>query len=641
MASHQRPRRGSNPVHTAAAGADAAEEQGRRVDTQMARLAAVADLGQQALEGIDLARLLDKAVTLVVDSLALEFCQVWELLPAGDMLRLRAGSGWDPEMIGTLTVPLDPLSQPGYTMKAADRVLVLDVKLESRFVPPGFLTEQGVKSGVSVSIPGPEQPFGVLGGHVLEERTFTAEDASFFQSVSNILAAAIERQRSEEEVRRRSLHDPLTGLANRALLLDRLTQALARGQRGSTEVAVLFLDLDRFKLINDSLGHDVGDQLLVAVAGRLEGALRGSDTLTRFGGDEFIVLCEEVGDEREAVRLAERLVATFNDPFVIAGNEQHIAASIGVAVSSVRHDRAEALMQEADAAMYRAKRHSRGQWELFDDSMLASVAGQLRIEEALRGAIERDEMSLVYQPVVSLQSGRVAALEALLRWEHPELGVISPAKFIPIAEDTGMVVSIGEWALRTACRHGARWAQAHPDRPPVPLLVNLSPRQVAHGRLVEAVAAALAESGLDPAQLGLEITEGVLMEEVRAPVDTLAALKGLGVRVVLDDFGTGYSSLAYLKRFPIDVLKIDRSFVIGLGAEGHGAAIVSAIVALSGALGIDVIAEGVETADQLAHLRRLGATSAQGFLFSRPLEPEGIDSMLARASDWPPRLLDG
>ena len=605
----------------------------------MARLAAVADLGQQALEGIDLVQLLDRAVALVVDSLGLDFCQVWELVPAGDALRLRAGSGWEPEMIGTLTVPVDPLSQPGYTMKAGDRVLVQDVTLESRFVPPRFLTERGVKSGISVSIPGPDQPFGVLGGHVLQERTFTTEDASFFQSVSNILAAAIERQRGEEEVRRRSLHDPLTGLANRALLLDRLTQALARGQRGSTEVAVLFLDLDRFKLINESLGHDVGDQVLVAVAGRLEGALRGSDTLTRFGGDEFIVLCEEVRDEREAVMLAERLVATFADPFVVAGNEHHVTASIGVAVSSVRHDRAEVLMREADAAMYRAKRHRRGHWELFDESMLASVTGQLRIEEALRCAIENDELSLVFQPVISLASGRIAALEALLRWEHPELGVIAPGDFIPIAEDTGMIVSIGEWALRTACRHGARWAAAHPDRPPVPLLVNLSPRQVANGRLVEAVAAALAETGLDPAQLGLEITEGVLMEEVRSPVDTLAALKGLGVRVVLDDFGTGYSSLAYLKRFPIDVLKIDRSFVVGLGAGGHGAAIVSAIVALSGALGLDVIAEGVETADQLAHLRRLGATCAQGYLFSRPLKPEGIDAMLSQSNDWPPRLL--
>ena len=606
----------------------------------MARLAAVADLGQQALEGIDLVQLFDQAVALVVDSLALDFCQLWELVPAGDALRLRAGHGWDHPMIGTLTVPVDPLSQPGYTMKAGDRVLVQDVTLECRFAPPSFLIERGVKSGISVSIPGPDQPFGVLGGHVLDERIFTPEDASFFQSVSNILGAAIERQRGEEEVRRRSLHDPLTGLANRALLLDRLTQALARGQRGSSEVAVLFLDLDRFKLVNDSLGHDVGDQLLVAVAGRLQGALRGSDTLTRFGGDEFIVLCEEVGNEREAVRLAERVVATFADPFVVAGNEHHVSASIGVAVSNVRHDRAEALMREADTAMYRAKRHRRGQWELFDDSMLASATGQLRIEEALRGAIERDEMRLVYQPVISLDSGRIAALEALLRWEHPDLGAISPSEFIPIAEDTGMIVSIGEWALRTACRHGASWAQAHPDRAPVALLVNLSPRQVAHGRLVESVAAALAETGLDPAQLGLEITEGVLMEEVRAPVDTLAALKGLGVRVVLDDFGTGYSSLAYLKQFPIDVLKIDRSFVVGLGAEGHGAAIVSAIVALADALEIEVIAEGVETPDQLAHLRRLGTACAQGFLFSRPLEPLAIASLLARSTDWPPKLLE-
>ena len=475
---------------------------------------------------------------------------------------------------------------------------------------------------------------------MLEERAFTSEDASFFQSVANILGAAIERQRSEEEVRRRSLHDPLTGLANRALLLDRLSQALARSQRGSGEVAVLFLDLDRFKMINDSLGHDVGDRMLVAVAGRLAGALRGSDTLTRFGGDEFIVLCEEVGDEREAVRLAERIVAILADPFVIAGHEHHVSASIGVAVSNVRHNQAEALIREADAAMYRAKRHRRGQWELFDESMLASVTGQMRVEEALRGAIKRDEMRLVYQPVISLETGQITALEALLRWEHPDLGVVSPGDFIPIAEETGMIVGIGEWTLHSACRHGARWARAHPDRPPIPLLVNLSPRQVANGGLIETVKAALAESGLHPAQLGLEITEGVLMEEVHAPVDTLAALKGLGVRVVLDDFGTGYSSLAYLEQFPIDVLKIDRSFAVGLGSGGQAPAIVSAIVALAGALQIDVIAEGVETFDQLAHLRRLKAGSAQGFLFSRPLERDAVDSLLAGSDEWPPRLLD-
>ena len=611
----------------------------QRLRNQMERQAAVADLGQQALEGIELSQLLDKSVALVVDSLGLDFCQLWELLPAGERLLLRGGAGWDPGMIGTLTIPVDTNSQPGYTMVVEDRVHVQDVGLESRFVPPKFLLDKGVKSGISVTIPGPERPFGVLGGHVREQRTFAPDDLSFLQSVSNILAAAIERQRSEEEVRRRSLEDPLTGLANRALLLERLTQALLRGKRDGTQVAVLFLDLDRFKLINDSLGHSVGDRLLVAVAGRLKGAVRGSDTLTRFGGDEFVILCEKIREEREAIALAERTAAAFEDPFVIAGEEHHISVSIGVAVSDLRHDRAELLMREADAAMYRAKRRGRGRFELFDETMLASAVGQLRIETALRGAIERDELGLVYQPVARLDDGEMAALEALLRWEHPELGVVSPSDFIPIAEDSGLIQGIGEWALRTACRQGADWMAAHPGRAPVPLLVNLSPRQVASGRLIETVAAALRETGLPPELLGIEITEGILMEEMHAPVDTLAALVSLGVRVVLDDFGTGYSSLSYLKRFPIDVLKIDQSFVGGLDSDGHESAIVSAIVALSDALGIDVIAEGVETIEQLRHLRSLGTAFAQGYLLFPPVPPQAIDRMMHESVSWPPLVL--
>jgi len=612
-----------------------------RLRSQMVRQGAVADLGQQALEGIELAHLLDQAVELVVESLDLDFCQVWELLPAGERLLLCAGSGWEPAMIGTLTVPLDPLSQPGYTMEAGDRVLVQDVGLEDRFLPPSFLTQKGVKSGISVTIPGPDKPFGVLGGHVKDQRTFAPEDANFLQSVSNILAAAIERQRTEEEVRRRSVEDPLTGLANRALLLERLTQALVRGKRDATEVAVLFMDIDRFKLINDSLGHSVGDRLLVAVAGRLKNAIRGSDTLTRFGGDEFVVLCEQINDKREAIALAERTADAFSDPFVIDGDEHHVTASIGVAVSDVRHDRAELLLREADAAMYRAKRDGRGRFELFDDTMLASAIGQLRIETALRGAIEHDELSLVYQPVVTLETGRMAAVEALLRWENPELGVVSPGEFISIAEESGLILSIGEWALREACAQCAEWAAARPERPPVPLLVNLSPRQVAHGRLIETVASALGETGLAPELLGLEITEGVLMEEVHAPVDTLAALVALGVRVVLDDFGTGYSSLSYLKRFPIDILKIDQAFVGGLGGEGHETTIVSAIVALSSALGIEVIAEGVETPQQLRLLRGLGTTCAQGYLLSQPVDAESISRMMDLAADWPPKVIEG
>ncbi len=592
--------------------------------------AAAADLGQRALRGLDLHQLMDEATQVVAERLDLSFCQLWELMPDGERFVLRAAVGWPDEAIGSLTIRVDARSQPGFNLMTGGSVFIDDVAQEKRFRPPDFVTEQGATSGFSVSIPGPAQAFGVIGGHVREHRTFTEDDASFLQSVANVLGAAIERRRGEEDVHHRATHDPLTGLANRSLLLDQLDTALrARGEVGPRP-AVLFLDVDRFKLINDSLGHDVGDEILVALAGRLDEALRPGDTLARFGGDEFVVLLEHVPSARSARAVAKRIAAALARPLQIAGDEHVVTVSIGVAVAARRHSEPQTLLQEADSAMYRAKRSARGGHELFDDSMLAAATSELRIERALRSALERSELELFYQPLVSLADGQIVGLEALLRWVNPDLGPVEPSEFIPVAEDSGLIVPVGEWVLNEACRQMAEWTAALGTRLPIPVTANVSGRQLAERDFPDIVGSALRKSGLAPGQLGLELTESVLLEGGKAPLTTLNALKDLGVQLILDDFGTGYSSLAYLRRFPLDTIKIDRSFVAGLGSAGHDSAIVDAVVAMTHALGLVVVAEGIEDERQLRHLRDRGAEVGQGFLFARPMAADAMWPLLSK-----------
>lgn len=595
-----------------------------------AQQAAAADLGQRALRGLDLHPLMAAAAELIADKLDLAFCQVWELLPDGERFMLRAGVGWPAESIGSLVIPVDPRSQPGFNLLSGSAsVFIDDIANEKRFAPPDFVAAQGAVSGFSVSIPGPGQAYGVIGGHVLHHRTFTDDDASFQQSVANVVGAAIQRRRAEQDVRHRATHDPLTGLANRALLLEKLDVALRARGTENQRPAVLFLDLDRFKLINDSLGHDVGDELLVSVASRLRDVLRPEDTLARFGGDEFVLLLEHVAGVRAARSVARRISAALEAPLAAGGDEHVVTASVGVAIAARRHKQPETLLQEADAAMYRAKHRARGSHELFDDSMLAAATSEMRIERALRSALEHDELELFYQPLVSLDEGRIVGLEALLRWVNPELGPVSPSEFIPVAEDSGLIVPLGEWVLREACRQMSAWTGALGGRSVLPVSVNVSARQLKERNFPGLVAAALRESGLAPHQLGLELTETVLVEGVEAPLVTLRALKELGVRLMLDDFGTGYSSLSYLKRFPLDVIKIDRSFVAGLGTVGHDSAIVDAVLGMSRALGLLAVAEGIEDERQLAHLRARGAEVGQGYLFARPMSAEAVWPLLA------------
>ncbi len=391
---------------------------------------------------------------------------------------------------------------------------------------------------------------------------------------------------TDDDIRHRALHDPLTGLPNRLLLLDRLGQATERQRRRrDTLTAVLALDLDRFKLVNESLGHRAGDELLAAAAPRLRQAVRSSDTVARFSGDEFGILLEDITGEQDAIDMAERIAGVFARPFVLDGNEHFVTTSIGIALAD-GGERAEDLLRDADAAMHRAKERGRARYELFDEALRGRALSRLRVENDLRRALERDELILHYQPLVSLRDRAMVSVEALVRWDHPERGRISPADFIPVAEENGLIEPIGRWVLEHACRQAAEWYRQRPDAAPLTMSVNLSAAQVANRALAETVATALRSSGLDPSCLALELTESMLVGDHEELSETLVALKALGVRLVLDDFGTGYSSLSYLTRLPLDALKVDRSFVDGLGTEPRDTAVTEAIVAMSRALSL-------------------------------------------------------
>ena len=444
-----------------------------------------------------------------------------------------------------------------------------------------------------------------------------------------------ERRRAEQQLAHQAIHDALTGLPNRTLLRDRVGHALERSRRDSSTVAVLFADLDSFKAVNESLGHPMGDQLLVQVAARMGDTLRsedtkarlGSETLSCWGGDEFVVLCEDLDSDLDAIRMTERITAALAPPFAVEDSELRITASIGIAVTTAGGSTRDALIRDADAAMHRAKERGGDCYELFDQELRTRVLDRLHTERELGRAIERDELRLFYQPIVSVADGRVAGVEALIRWQHPERGLLSPAEFIPLAEESGLIVRVGTWVLEEACHQSARWHETHPDWPPLRVAVNLSARQLTD-ELPTIVSGALLRSGAHPHRLTLELTETLLMETGHFATDILAALRELGVEIALDDFGTGYSSLSYLQRFPLDVLKLDRSFISGLGTEPSAAKIVAATIDMARALGMSVVAEGVETAQQLHYLRDLACHFAQGYHLARPQPPEAIAILL-------------
>jgi diguanylate cyclase (GGDEF)-like protein len=492
-----------------------------------------------------------------------------------------------------------------------------------------------VGDGVKAAMAAPVHEDGeVIGSLVLSSfrpgRVFSRSEQDMLLSFAEHASLALTDARRVDTMLHQALHDALTGLPNRALFTDRIQHALIQGRRRGTSCGVIFLDLDRFKTVNDSLGHAAGDELLVAVARRIDESLRSADTAARLGGDEFAVLLEDLSGPEEAVLVAGRISEALHAPVLVQGREVFVSSSLGIAVGKVS---AQELLRQADVAMYRAKAEGKGRHRVYEESMQAEVVQRLELEGELLHAIERDEIAVHYQPVIALDGQTLAGFEALARWTHPTRGLVPPPQFIPLAEENGSIVALGRQILRTACRQAARWLEEFPTPEPRIMSVNLSGRQLEDPNIVSDVAAALADSGLPSSALVLEITETVLMHDTESTIARLTALKALGVRLAVDDFGTGYSSLRYLRRFPIDILKMAKPFVDGLDVDDEGRALARAIVELATSLKLACIAEGIEFSGQADALHELGCGLGQGFHFARPMASDAMTALIAEPAN--------
>jgi diguanylate cyclase (GGDEF)-like protein/PAS domain S-box-containing protein len=451
-------------------------------------------------------------------------------------------------------------------------------------------------------------------------------EAQRFLGTYGVARDVSDRKQAEETIAYQAYHDLLTGLSNRYLFRDRLTLAIAQAKRNGHMLAVMFLDLDNFKVVNDTLGHVVGDELLQGVAARLKSCLRESDTLSRIGGDEFTLLLPQIGDAEDAQVLAEKMIAVLRRPFSINGHELFVRVSIGIALCPADGETMDSLIKSADIAMYHAKARGRDNLQFFATTMNAAFSGRLSMENSMRRALERNEFVVHYQPQVDLESGAIVGAEALIRWQSPTLGLVSPSDFIPLAEETGLIVPIGHWVLGTVCAQAGKWRDM--GLPPLRLAVNLSSQQIEKPDLVDCITRALETNRLESRHLEIEITESSIMKDVENTIYKLRQLGEIGVKISIDDFGTGYSSLSYLKKFPVHTIKIDQSFVGDIEKDSGGTSIVTAIIAMAKGLKLNLVAEGVETPQQLAFLRRQGCNEAQGYLVSMPLSAEEFTRLL-------------
>ncbi len=557
-------------------------------------------------------------------SLGLRQVTVLERIPASDELVVVAAVGEEAGSTAGRRVPRELSPITNEVMLTGAPVTIHDIAKDERFSTCSQLLNVG--SCVSVPILAGSDVVAALTVHSRTVDDFDVHDVHFYESLANVISGAIERGRHEDSVRYETMHDRLTGLPNRTLLMDRVAQALARCRRGSVgELAILALDIDSFKRININLGHEAGDQLLGLVSEQLREAVRPADTVAHLGGDEFVVLCEGLSHAGEAAVVAERVLQRMREDFVLDAGDVSITMSIGI-TRSAEDGNVSDLLRDADAAMFRAKEMGRNRVEVVDDALRSRLAARAELELALRDALANGEFSVAYQPKVSLLTDRVTGVEALLRWNHPKRS-IPPLEFIPLAEESGLIIPIGAWVLSEVCKDARRWRDALPGGLPVNVAVNVSPRQFVPG-LAASFGKIIADAGIDAGTVCLEVTESMVMQDAELTIEILRELKSLGVQISIDDFGTGLSSLAYLRRFPLDELKIDKSFIDGLGQDAEDTAIVAAIMGMAHALDLRVVAEGVELADQLARLRTLGCDTAQGYHLGRPGRSGDIDDLL-------------
>jgi diguanylate cyclase (GGDEF)-like protein len=615
-----------------------------RLKTSARELGSLVELSADVLESMDPRQIGDMTAAHLARATGADECGICYWDRAGDRVLTY---GYYPEERRSAVDDMYDLNDYPATRRVLTDHVDMHVGIDEANADPAeveFLGSIGMESMAMLPLVARGEAIGAV--ELYWRKATSPEEArlGLGRSLAQAAAIALDNARLYEEIRHQAFHDALTGLANRALFGDRVEHALARSGRSGSMIAVLFLDLDDFKTVNDRFGHQAGDHMLRAIAERLMGIVRPGDTAARLGGDEFAVLLEDVHGPDDARLVAERLIQAIRTPTKLGDVDALVGASIGIALPTAGGERAPDLLRNADFAMYRAKGAGKGRYEIFEASMRAGIAERAELEQIIHGAVDRGELRVAFQPIVELVSGKIVGAEALVRWHPAGRPLLMPADFITLAEENGQIVTIGRWVLEESCRLARRWQDQLAD-PTFGISVNLSARQFQHPDLVRDVTAALENTGLPPSALTLEITESVLMQHTTSTIETLGQLRAHGVRLAIDDFGTGYSSLSYLDRFSVDALKIDRTFVDGFGADREGPVLVRAIIELGQALGLEVVAEGIERADQLDPLRALGCRLGQGYLFSRPLEADALSALIAdpafrpetKAQGAPPR----